>query len=403
LVVDDNATNRRILTEMATNWRMLPVAADGAVPALRMIEEARQAETPFRLLLLDANMPGMDGFGVAERIAEYPVADRPAIIMLTSAGRRGDAARCRELGVSAYLTKPTKQSSLLDAIMTVLGSDVSNDTESPLVTRHTLRESMHPLSVLLAEDNLVNQKIAVTMLEKRGHTVTVGGDGVEVLALLEDSGSQPFDLILMDVQMPGMDGFQATASIRDREKTHGGHIPIIALTAHAMKGDKESCLEAGMDAYVSKPIHIDELLNAMAGLCDHARTDVKLESIHHAAKRPQGSPSFDPAVAMASVDGDLELLAEVVELLKEDSPQTMDTIREAIRGGDANGLNRSAHALKGSVGNFGAHIAVELALALETMGKQQELTDAEDTANALEAELSRLIAALDAYVEGDAS
>ena len=410
LVVDDNTTNRRILAEMVTRWRMQPIAADGAVPALQMLDEARQAGRPFRLLLLDANMPGMDGFGVAERIGQATGTDRPAIIMLTSAGRRGDAARCRELGIAAYLTKPIKQSALLDAIMNVLGASIVADADEPrLITRHTLRDSMPGFRVLLAEDNLVNQTIAIKMLEKRGHVVTIAANGVEVLAHLEDNDAPPFDLILMDMQMPVMDGFQTTARIREREKTSGGHIPIVALTARAMKGDREACLAAGMDAYVSKPLRIEELLDVMAALrrvppsASLAAGDSPAPEgeLVYGAAAPGGTPvSFNSDVAMASVDGDMELLAEVVSLFKTDSLRTLSEIQAAIRTGDAVELDRSAHALKGSVGNFGGHAVVAMALALEQMGKGRDLAGAEEMASALALELRKLTQELDAYVWG---
>jgi CheY-like chemotaxis protein len=260
LVVDDNATNRSILEEMLAGWRMRPASADGGGTALEMI---RNAVDPFRLFLLDVNMPFMDGFELAERIRGLPGYDGSAVIILTSSGQRGDAVRCRELGIAAYLTKPVKQSSLLAAVLTVLGRTEPEGTAAPLVTRHTLRETPRPLRILLAEDNLVNRRIALGMLEKRGHRVEVAGDGREAIALLEAAAGTPFDLILMDVQMPEMDGFEATAVIREKEKASGKHIPIIALTAHAMKGDREACLKAGMDEYVAKPLKADDLFSVM--------------------------------------------------------------------------------------------------------------------------------------------
>ncbi len=249
--------------------------------------------------------------------------------------------------------------------------------------------------MLLAEDNLVNQKIAINMLEKRGHSVTLATNGVEVLAHLEENDAHSFDIILMDIQMPVMDGFQATARIREREKTGGGHIPIIALTARAMKGDREECLAAGMDAYVSKPLRIEALLDAMAALRREPPT---------ASPASEDPPaSFDCDVAMTSVDGDRELLAEVASLFKRDSLRTLSGIQAAIRNGDAMDLHRRAHTLKGSVGAFGGHAAAALALALEEMGKQQDLAGAEEMASALALELGKLTQELDAYVGGTPS
>jgi len=263
LVVDDNATNRRILYEMLRHWRMKPVAVDGGPSALQAIAQAKQAGQPFGLLLLDANMPAMDGFELVERIRREPDFDSATVMMLTSSGQRGDAARCRQLGISAYLTKPIKQSALLKAITNVIGKTEQADATIPLVPLHTLRKNPRPLRILLAEDNIVNQKVTVGMLEKRGHTVVVAGNGKAALVCFKGQGAQPFDLILMDVQMPEMDGFQASARIREDENAVGGHIPIIALTASAMNGDREKCLQAGMDSYLSKPLKAAELVAAV--------------------------------------------------------------------------------------------------------------------------------------------
>jgi two-component system sensor histidine kinase/response regulator len=251
LVVDDNATNRRVLQEMLLAWQMNPELTESGAEALAILERTATQGTPFSLILLDAQMPDMDGFSVVERIKQNPRLSKTVVIMLTSAGFRGDAARCRELGIQGYLTKPIKRSDLLEAIKVVLGSKTGAEASPSLVTVHTVRESRGRLRILLAEDNRVNQVLAVRLLEKRGHEVTVAGNGEEAIEALD---RQAFDLVLMDVQMPEMDGLQATAAIRKGEMKTGRHIPIIAMTAHAMAGDKERCLEAGMDDYITKPI-----------------------------------------------------------------------------------------------------------------------------------------------------
>jgi two-component system sensor histidine kinase/response regulator len=257
LVVDDNATNRRILQEMLLGWRTKPTLTESGLQALALVQQAADRGSPFGLVLLDALMPGLDGFAVAERILQNPPLAGAVVVMLTSAGLRGDAARCRELGISAYLSKPIKRSDLLAAIRLALGSQKQSDGNPSLVTIHSLRETKGRLNILLAEDNLVNQRLAVRQLEKSGHTVVVAGTGKAALEILNQHN---FDLVLMDVQMPEMDGLQATMAIRKQELTSGKHIPIIAMTAHAMVGDKERCLRAGMDAYASKPLQIKELL-----------------------------------------------------------------------------------------------------------------------------------------------
>ena len=258
LVVDDNRTNRRILEGMLTHWEMKAVSVESGELALAQLSDAHQAKTPYRLVLTDMHMPKMDGFALIERIRQKPELSAATIMMLTSAGHRGDAARCKELGVSAYLLKPIRQSELREAIGRVLGAEQS-DGAIPLITRYSLQDAREPgssLKVLLAEDNLVNQRLAVRLLEKRGHRVVVAANGLEALAAQK---KEHFDLVFMDVQMPEMDGMEATVAIREQEKRTGEHVMVIALTAHAMKGDREKCLASGMDAYLSKPIRPQEL------------------------------------------------------------------------------------------------------------------------------------------------
>jgi CheY-like chemotaxis protein len=214
-------------------------------------------------------MPEMDGFELIGQIRKEDDYRTIPIVVLTSSGIRGDAARCRQLNIAAYLTKPVKQSALLDSLLTVFGSTQS-ERPVPLVTKYTLPKDQRPLHILLAEDNPVNQKIAAILIEKRGHSVVIAGDGEEAVSILEtqQARERPFDIVLMDVQMPKMDGLAATAVIREREKNRSEHIPIIALTAHAMKGDRETCLQAGMDAYVPKPLKADELFATISKFTD---------------------------------------------------------------------------------------------------------------------------------------
>ena len=263
LIVDDNFTNRRILLTMLTSLGMDTTAAEGSRAAILAIENSKGTQCPFGLILLDCQMPEMDGFAMAERIQKDPDLGPVAILMLTSAGQMGDAARCRELGIRGYLVKPFHQAELLQAIRGILNKEASQEKNIPLVTRHTLQEDRRRARVLLAEDNMVNQTLAVRLLQKRGYAVTVAGDG---RAAVEAFETGQFDIVLMDVQMPGMDGFEATASIREKEKLTGEHIPIIALTANALKGDREQCISAGMDDYVSKPIQAAELVSTIEKL-----------------------------------------------------------------------------------------------------------------------------------------
>jgi CheY-like chemotaxis protein len=223
---------------------------------MQTLQQACESGVKYHLILTDAHMPEIDGFGLVERIRQDPLLSDIRIVMLTSRGERGDAARCRGLGIAAYLNKPFDRLELRDVLLHVLAPDPAEPQTRPLVTRHTVREQLQSFSVLVAEDNVVNQRVIARLLQKRGHTVVLAQNGLEALKAME---KQPFDMILMDVQMPEMGGFEATRLIRQKEKTSGAHAPIIALTAHAMKGDKECCLAVGMDGYVAKPVHPEDL------------------------------------------------------------------------------------------------------------------------------------------------
>ena len=262
LIVDDNPTNRSIFREMTFSWGLVPTEAADGKEALAKINKAFESGNPYRLMLLDLQMPELNGFEVAKRLKESSCGAHLDIILLTSVGQKGDAARCREMGISGYLTKPVKQVELYDAIMMVLGHPTG---ENHVITRHTVHEARNKLDILLAEDNIVNQKLAVKILEKRGHRVVVASNGKKAIQKLE---ARHFDLILMDVQMPEMDGIEATKLIRKSEEQKGGHIPIAAMTAHAMKGDREKCLAAGMDNYISKPIKVEELFGVIDNLAN---------------------------------------------------------------------------------------------------------------------------------------
>ncbi|MGH9528295.1 MAG: response regulator, partial [Terriglobales bacterium] len=269
LIVDDNRTNLKILERMLGGWAMRLTTAESAEEAMVQLCSAQQSGNPYALVLTDLLMPQVDGFGLIERIRQKPELASATIMMLTSAGQRGDAARCEELGVSAYLMKPIRQSELREAIAQVLGVHHGGD-DTPLVTRFSVGQaesSSESLKILLAEDNAVNQRVAVRLLQKSGHSVAVAANGREVLEMLQ---RDQFDLILMDVQMPEMDGFETTAEIRRSEKHTGLHQPIVAMTAHAMKGDRERCLFAGMDSYLAKPIHSDELNMVLKGYLPRA-------------------------------------------------------------------------------------------------------------------------------------
>jgi len=255
LVVDDNATNRFILQEVLSNWRMKPTVVPSSDQALEELRRASDAGRPYRLVLLDAQMPEVDGFMLAESIKKNPDLAAATIMMLSSSGQSADVVKCRELGIAAYLTKPVKQSELFDVIAELVGAE-QKSTEAKVELPHVDEFAETHYKILLAEDNPVNQKLAVRLLEKKGHDVVVANNGLEAVQAVE---REYFDLILMDVQMPELNGYEATKAIRDMEDRIGRRIPIVAMTAHAMKGDRERCLQEGMDGYVSKPIATKEL------------------------------------------------------------------------------------------------------------------------------------------------
>jgi two-component system, sensor histidine kinase and response regulator len=383
LVVDDNATNRRILEEVLTQWRMRPAAVSGGRVALERLRRAARSGRPFPLVLLDANMPEMDGFALAEEIKRHPRLAGAAIMMLTSGARPGDRARCLAVGVASYLTKPIKQSDLLDAIMEVLAARPARGGARRATAAAVAPAGGRPLRILVAEDNAVNQQVAVGMLERAGHTARVANNGREALALLE---KEPFDVVLMDVQMPELDGFETTAAIREREKTTGTHVPIVAVTAHTMKGDADRCLAAGMDAYVAKPLRTEELLAALRGLAGAA------PGAKAAARRP--GAAVDQALLLERVGGDREALGRLAKLFLADSPKLLARIRRAARRGDAPALQAAAHALKGAVSNFAAPAATDAALRLQRMGEAGDLVGTEPALARLGRELERVDAVL---------
>jgi len=386
LVVDDNATNRTILSKILTHWGMRPTFAVNAQDALAKLHHAEKSGDPFKLILLDVCMPDMDGFDLVEQIREYTDLQDITIMMLSSSGLRGDAIRCRELHVAAYLTKPVGQKELRDAVVAVLAGRRATEVRPSLVTRHSLRETRSRLRILLAEDNAVNQMLAVKLLRKYGHEVVVANNGSETLDALS---KEQFDVVLMDVQMPVMGGFEATAAIRERESKTGGHIPIIAMTAHALKGDREKCLEAGMDGYVSKPIKIKDLLDAIdAAAPSGIPASEELTVLSHPER--SSFTVIDHEKALAKVEGDTELLGELASLFLEDIPSQLRAIRVAAEQGDTKALAQTAHTVKGAVANFAAETVVSAAFKLESSARAEDLPQAKLACGELEHIIERL-------------
>ena len=387
LVVDDNSTNRQILNELLSHWGMRPTLAENGKRGIEILEQTSANGAAFPLILLDSHMPDMDGFTFAKRVKNDPRFKGSIIMMLTSGGQRGDGLRCRDLRISAYLVKPIQQTELLEAILTVLGHKLDTPDQQPnLVTRHSLREDRQPLRILLAEDNPVNQMVAVRLLEKMGHTVIVVANGREAVLISEE---QEFGLVLMDVQMPEMGGFEATRLIREKEATTKKHTPIIAMTAHAMKGDREQCLAVGMDGYVAKPIRQAELL------AEIERFTRGPEPPRQKAPSPAETDCIDWPTAWANLEGDRNLLCELSVLFLDDLPQQMEAIHRAAEKMQAHDLERLAHRLKGSVGNFAAEPAFGAAFDLEKIARQGDFEQVPQAVEALEHEIQRLQRALE--------
>jgi two-component system, sensor histidine kinase and response regulator len=396
LVVDDNATNRRILEETLTAWEMRPTCVEGAELALAALEEAHVAGSPYALVLLDAQMPVMDGFMLAERIKERPELAVATVMMLSSAGQPGSMARRRQLGITTHLTKPVKQAELWKAILAALGEGEAERSERTTasapeaVLSPPLGTPQPALRILLAEDNPFNQKLARGLLGKAGHSLVVVNNGAEAVAAIE---RENFDLVLMDVQMPEMDGLQAAQLIRQREKGSGRRIPILAMTAYAMKGDRERCLEAGMDGYVTKPIRARELFEAIAAVVGQPFVPAAPRGAEPLG--PGESPDWE--AALERVAGDRDLLAELVRIYLRECPGWLGEMRRALAAGDAIVFKRMAHNLKSCLGNFGARAAFERALRVEAMGREGNLAGADEACRALEQSLERLRPALAAF------
>jgi two-component system, sensor histidine kinase and response regulator len=386
LVVDDSATNRRICEEMLASWQMKPETVASAEEALVRLADAAGRGDPFRLVIADALMPHTDGFGLGRSIKGDPRLKGTRLILLTA----GPPGRFDARGgvFSAALSKPVKQSDLLDAIVGVFGRRGSKSAVQRRPRKHPSPGArQRPLRILAAEDNATNQKLVVALFEQRHDAVVVAQNGQEAV---DRSAEETFDLILMDVQMPVMSGLEATAAIRLRERATGAHVPIVAMTAHAMTGDRERCLEAGMDAYVSKPLRPDELLAAVDGLVTSSTVRPKPATTPDAVAQT----SFNPAALMAGFGGNTKVLREVIDMFLVDGPELVSALQRTLQAGDAPALAASAHTLKGSVGLFVQSGAFETARQVERAARAGELHNLSPLCASLDADMTTLYAAL---------
>ena len=396
LAVDDNDTNRRIIAEMVANWGMQPIVASSAAEALALLSDSVTRGEPVDLVIADLMMPDVDGVGLAERMEAAPALRGIPKLLLSSAGWLLDSDRLGALGFVRALHKPVKQSDLHNAIVDAVHSraDVAEPTE--IAPGLDAAPASGPLHVLLGEDNAINQKVAIELLRRRGHHVTVANNGVEVL---EQMAARKFDVVLMDVQMPELDGYAATAAIRERERESGAHTPIVAMTANAMKGDREKCLEVGMDAYIAKPIRAAPFYRVVESFATHSSADgdtsdlaltpAATPAVTARANAAPIKPAFRRDVAL-ELTGGPEAFAEVAELFLEQAPRLIEAMQTAVTSGDAEELRIAAHTLKGSAAIFAAEETVENARVVETLGRDGDMRDAE-------ASVERLARALDIF------
>ena len=391
--------NRRILDGLFQHWNILPTVVSSGELALEALIAAQLAGAEFALVITDMHMPRMDGFGLVENIKSNPLISSVPVMMLSSGAQRGDGPRCAAAGISAYLLKPVRQSELRDAISRTLQTNVFPETS--MITAASLlqkKESSKSMHILVAEDNLVNQKLAVALLQKRGHKVVLAENGLRALAILE---STPFDLVLMDVQMPEMDGLEATRALRLREDPQSRRQPVVAMTALAMKGDRERCLAAGMDDYLSKPIRpqeLDEMLDKY--IMGRAELHSVKSSAIIASSTPK--PTVEIKELLERVDGDIDLVAELLQLFRQDYPGKICAMREAISADDRIALRKLAHALEGALSNLSATGALGMAGSLGPTDTTEERERAQARLNEFDATLCRVVEALEDVCAGAA-
>jgi CheY-like chemotaxis protein/HPt (histidine-containing phosphotransfer) domain-containing protein len=455
LIVDDNATNRLIVTEMLENWNLRATAVTSGAEALDAMREAQELKDPFRLVVFDLMMPDMDGLELAERMRTVPEWDDVRLLLLSSTRTLVDSKRAARLDIRRTLTKPVKQSHLLEAIADVMGTapvaaPALHPAAGPAAPAPPRRKPRRPLRILLAEDSPVNQQVAQQLLERHGHHVVIANDGRAALAALKH---ESFDLVLMDVQMPELDGLTATRLLRQRERKEGGHVPVVAMTANAMQGDRERCLAAGMDGYLAKPIRAEQFYAAVeqyaapgeaeaaapatpaeaqaaastpaeaeaaapatpaeaqaAGAQPAAPTPAEAQAAAPAARaageaeatEPQGTghgqdelaAAFDLGTALATAGGSMETLRDVAAVFQEQVPLLLEELRAGLGSGDPAAVRRAAHTIKGAAAIFGADVVAGAAADIEQRARGGELEGATELMLELERATDRLRRAL---------
>ncbi len=402
LIVDDNATNREVLMSQLSSWGLRPDEAVDGPGALQHLYSALDASDPYRIVLTDMQMPGMDGEALGRIVLGESKFSGTSLVLMTSIGNRGDARRFEELGFSAYLIKPVKQSDLFDCLITIV-SGHKTDEKKKLITRHSLRDFRKTsLKILLAEDNLTNQQVALGILHKLGLSADIASDGREALAALE---REPYDLVFMDVQMPNMDGFEATRAIRNAGSDFENRsVPIIAMTAHAMQGDRQKCMDAGMDDYISKPIFPAALSEMLGKWISRLKDgEKKSRSFNPGYSAPGGSSEssaekvrnmkddvFAESAIIDRLMGDRDIARVIVQGFLDDAPRQLNELKSCIEDGDPQAVGHCAHSIKGASANIGADALSKVAFEMEIAGKAGDLDSLKNNLPKIQAEFKRL-------------
>jgi len=396
LVVDDNLTNGNILQAMLSSWGMQPVMANDTASAQTLFNEA---PNPFKLVLIDSDMPEPNGLTLADWIKDQNQPESNVIMMLTSLRTRSQVD-LKGLNIKTILTKPVRPSDLLDGITQALDYNTARIEDVTPTDKQTDGTTGRRINILVAEDTPFNQKFIRRLLDRWGHRSVIVANGHKAIEALSQ---EKFDLVLMDVQMPEMDGFEATRAIRAEEAANGKHVPIIAMTAHAMKGDRERCIEVGMDDYVPKPVSANTLLAAINKLVPDDGAPSEKEGVDNAPEKTiSEEPIIDKATLLKAFDDDWDFFTEVVEMFIQDYPPMMSDIATALQAQDAPTLMRSGHALKGMLGNFQATSGMQLAYRLEEMGRQAVFDEADATYQKLSDELTKLTSVFKKIVKEEA-
>ncbi|MBD3170826.1 MAG: PAS domain S-box protein [candidate division Zixibacteria bacterium] len=391
LVVESNQNNRSMLESLLNSWELNVFSTASGKEALNRLKEAAEDEA-YSLAIINNRLEDMDGFDLARKIKNDSIFKDLRIIMMTSSGKRGDGALCRELGIEGYLVKPVKHSILFELIKNIVTPEDEVSSEKRLITQHSLREERYRYKILLAEDNPVNQKIVKNLLAKRGSVVEIADNGNKVLEMME---TNMYDAILMDVQMPEMDGFETTRKIREF-KGESANIPIIAMTAYAHEDDKKMCLNAGMNGYVSKPLDAGKLFAELERCVPRKPapafdTAPEKQGVEPCPSSSGNSPAININELLDRVDGDIQVFQEVVEVFVDDCHKNLGILEKAIVDNDARSVEEISHAIKGALGNLGAKTAVDLSISLENAGKNNTLQDAEAAFANLKREIDKII------------